>query len=423
MATTLKRQLLLIGIVLSVAYGPLCALAQPRLELDPVYSPPATIPSDPRELIYSAPAMDHMLEPVKVRVLDDNDNWITEPLTVIATTVLASGLPGDLYDGILCTHNKWTHRYGRCRYMNDNCEELSCNSTDPSYPFGKVEVISENGVATFPRLLHTRTSTNGQRRLEFSAEINGTTVNITTHPFNVDLQAAWLDITSSAQGDPGTVSVNKPMTFIVQTMAEDPFSPGSYISLVSGRHSTLNVDLTISYDEKRFYIFFPSGNFNWNQIASSRYNLAGIDVEENGLLDRIVRKRCSLGTATFDDIRITTEAMNVQLNFTQTLPYYPWERWPPIYNGTTILDWTTFTFYSVSDSEMSPGVALTPPFNVTVPVIASLEIDPISMAAFGASFDANFLFKTPLNIQAIDASGEVITDGPCLLYTSPSPRD
>ena len=166
--------------------GPLCALAQLRLELDPEYSPPATIPSDPRELIYSAPAMDHMLEPVKVRVLDDNDNWITEPVTVVATTVLSSGLPGDLYDGILCTHNKWTHRAGRCRYMEDNCEELSCNSTDPSYPFGKVEVISENGVATFPRLLHTRPSTNGQRRLEFSAEINGTTVNVTTHPFNVD---------------------------------------------------------------------------------------------------------------------------------------------------------------------------------------------------------------------------------------------
>ena len=175
-----------VRICVATLTGPLCALAQPRLELDPEYSPPATIPSDPRELIYSAPAMDHMLEPVKVRVLDDNDNWITEPVKVIATTVLASGLPGDVYDGIICTHNKWTHRAGRCRYMDNNCEELSCNSTDPSYPFGKVEVISENGVATFPRLLHTRPSTNGQRRLEFSAEINGTTVNITTHPFNVD---------------------------------------------------------------------------------------------------------------------------------------------------------------------------------------------------------------------------------------------
>ena len=185
------------------------------------------------------------------------------------------------------------------------------------------------------------------------------------HVLFLTVQAARLDITSPVQGDPGTVSVNNPMTFIVQTMAEDPLSPGSYIPLVSGRHSTLNVDLIISYDEKRFFIFFPGGNFNWNQIASSRYNLAGTDVEENGKLDRRVRKRCALGTATFNDIRITTEAVNVQLNFTQTLPYYPWERWPPIYNGTTILDWTTFTFYSVSDDEMSPGVAITPPFNVT----------------------------------------------------------
>ena len=47
-----------------------------------------------------------------------------------------------------------------------------------------------------------------------------------------------------------------------------------------------------------------------------------------------------------------------------------------------------------------------------VPIIASLEIDPVSMAAFSASFDANFPLKTPLNIQAIDAIGEVITDGP-----------
>ena len=47
-----------------------------------------------------------------------------------------------------------------------------------------------------------------------------------------------------------------------------------------------------------------------------------------------------------------------------------------------------------------------------VPTIASLEIDPISVAAFGASADANFPLKTPLNIQALDAGGEVITDGP-----------
>ena len=51
-------------------------------------------------------------------------------------------------------------------------------------------------------------------------------------------------------------------------------------------------------------------------------------------------------------------------------------------------------------------------FSPPVPTIASLEIDPISVAAFGASADANFPFKTPLNIQALDAGGEVITDGP-----------
>lgn len=345
--------------------------------------------------------MDHMLEPVKVLILDGNDNLITEPVPVVATTVLASGLP-DTYDGVLCTHNKWTHRFGLCRYLNDGCVELSCNSSDPSYPLGKVEVVSENGVATFPRLLHTKPSTNGQRELLFTALINGTEINVTSNPLNVDcklkykvtaygmwgykltmhadcniihdnqsfiylfaVQAAKLEITSPLLGDPGNVYVNQPMSFTVQTKAEDPSTPGTYIDLTTGRHSTLTVDLTIAYDEKRFYIFFPGGNFNLNQIAFSTYNLAGTDVEENGKLDRRVRKKCVNGAATFNDIRITTTAVDIRLNFTQTLSYYPWERWPPIYNGTTILDWTTFTLYSLSDGENSPGVALTPPFNVT----------------------------------------------------------
>lgn len=60
------------------------------------------------------------------------------------------------------------------------------------------------------------------------------------------------------------------------------------------------------------------------------------------------------------------------------------------------------------DKLLDDFILLLPP----VPTIASLEIDPISVAAFGASADANFPFKTPLNIQALDAGGEVITDGP-----------
>jgi len=226
------------------------------------------------------------------------------------------------------------------------------------------------------------------------------------------VQAAKLEITSPLLGDPGNVYVNQPMSFTVQTKAEDPSTPGTYIDLTTGRHSTLTVDLTIAYDEKRFYIFFPGGNFNLNQIAFSTYNLAGTDVEENGKLDRRVRKKCVNGAATFNDIRITTTAVDIRLNFTQTLSYYPWERWPPIYNGTTILDWTTFTLYSLSDGENSPGVALTPPFNVTVPIIDSLVIDPASVSAFATTADANFPFKTPVNIQALDASGNIITDGP-----------
>ena len=175
--------------------------------------------------------------------------------------------------------------------------------------------------------------------------------------------AAKLEITSGMQCN---VHVNTPMTFTVQTMAVDPTNPMSFIPLTTGRHSILNVDLTIAYDWKKFYIFFPNGNFNFHQLASSTHTLGGADVTENGYFDLVIRKQCSSGTVTFTDVRILTEAMDIQLNFTQTIPYHPWERWPPVYNETWVLDWTTWTQKTyVADSALSAAVAFTNAFNVT----------------------------------------------------------
>lgn len=79
-------------------------------------------------------------------------------------------------------------------------------------------------------------------------------------------------------------------------------------------------------------------------------------------------------------------------------------QWPNFFNSSCIQG----SLLLLVDELEHEFILFFPP----VPVIASLEIDPVSMAAFGASFDANFPLKTPLNIQAIDAIGEVITDGP-----------
>lgn len=48
----------------------------------------------------------------------------------------------------------------------------------------------------------------------------------------------------------------------------------------------------------------------------------------------------------------------------------------------------------------------------TVPALNSLEIESTSLANFVAQADANFPFKTPLLIQALDSNSRVITDGP-----------
>lgn len=178
--------------------------------------------------------------------------------------------------------------------------------------------------------------------------------------------AAGMEFVSPSDGDPGNITVNHPMTFTVKTIAEDPDNPGTFLDLTTGRHSALNVDLTISWDSKRFYFYFPA-NFNINQLYSSQFMLGGTDIMQNGRFDTVIRKQAVGGVATFSDVRITTEATDVRLNFTQTLSNAPWERRPPVYDfnlesGTedgVLLLWT------ITNGTAPPAVLLTSSFNVT----------------------------------------------------------
>lgn len=65
-----------------------------------------------------------------------------------------------------------------------------------------------------------------------------------------------------------------------------------------------------------------------------------------------------------------------------------------------------------SNNIVHSSVQFSSPCSSLVPIIDSLVIDPASVSAFATTADANFPFKTPVNIQALDASGNIITDGP-----------
>ena len=174
-----------------------------------------------------------------------------------------------------------------------------------------------------------------------------------------------IEFVSPTLGDPGTVMVNHPMTFSVETLAGDPANPGSLIRLETGRHSALNIDLTISWDSKRFYFYFPS-NFNVNQLYSTSYMLGGTGVEQNGRFDSVIRRQAVNGLATFEDVRITTEATDVRLNFTQIQSNAPWERRPPGYDSNIRSDTVdgVFVLWTFTNETTSHAVLLTPPFNV-----------------------------------------------------------
>ena len=162
-------------------------------------SPPATLPTNPADMIYSSPAMDHNLLPVLVLVQDDSGNPITDPVTVFATTIDTNnvGVPntGDTYDGQLCTHREYFSRFGWCRYLTDStdrrtgvgecADELICDNTDPLYPHGKVNATSVNGVAEFPRLVHTTPALSAHRRLRFYAEHGADTASVDSEEFEV----------------------------------------------------------------------------------------------------------------------------------------------------------------------------------------------------------------------------------------------
>jgi hypothetical protein len=173
--------------------GPILVSGQSEifLSLDQKFSPPTFTPSNPAVMYYNSPAMDHMLQPIKVRVVDDFGDRITEPsITITATTILGTNWDqpdnfGDTYTGTLCQHTKWSSRFGTCRYRFDDCIEMTCNTTDPNYPLGKVVAETVEGVATFERLLHTVYSGTDKRRIRFFGELNGTMLNVTTDAFDV----------------------------------------------------------------------------------------------------------------------------------------------------------------------------------------------------------------------------------------------
>ena len=335
--------------------------------MDPTFSPPEIEPTDPDEMYYSSPENEENLLPVLVHLKDDAGNAIADNVVITATTILGSlwnstsplNDSDDTYAGRLCERSKRHHSYFPPPYFT--AERIICNN-NTGFPKGDVQNTTYDGVARFERLLNTQ-RTDAVRRLYFVAEYNNTILTTFSHPFTVYPSGAKLEMVSPSQ-IPDTY-VNHPMTIVVQTMmADDPVSPTSYSALTIGRHSVLTVDLTVSWDRKHFAALFKPGYvYHFHSLISTEVILGGSDVSENAKEDLRIRKRCINGSATFEDVRILTEATDVHLNITQSQPHYPWTRVPFEYNDVLVMDGIA-NVLNLSYSQ-NGGVFVTNGFNVS----------------------------------------------------------
>ena len=162
-------------------------------------------------------------------------------------------------------------------------------------------------------------------------------------------------IVSTSLGN--SIAINTPFNFTLQTQYEDPPSSGNYTQLTEGPHSQLHIDCYVHYRFKLILKGRDSGG-NFHRIIESNVTLAGADVIENA--------RAMMGEAIFTDIRILDDMQDVQLNFTQTMAVFPWERRPfsyteQWYDGPISKSKLLDTINTVD----SPAVAVSHAFNVT----------------------------------------------------------
>lgn len=329
------------------------------LEMHPDYSPPAVEPTDPVDMVYTSPANEGALLPYMVRLKNDSGHLINDNIVVTATTIPEGNSP-DSYNGLLCRRSKRHYSYWPPQWYDD--ERIVCLS-NVSYPLGYTQNVTYDGVARFEHLLHTKLSDGVRRQVLFTAEYNGITINVTSNPITVHPEGAKLEIVQPTNFT--DVYVNEPQTVVVQTMMENASSPTGFSPLTVGRHSQLHADLTISYDSKVYAsIVEPGYSFIFQTLVSTSYLLGGRDVTLNAKEDLRIRKQCISGMATFEDVRILTEASNVHLNITQTQPYWPWIRVPFHYQDVLDFPVTPYLNQLNLSFTSSPAVAVSNGFNV-----------------------------------------------------------
>ena len=146
-------------------------------------------------------------------------------------------------------------------------------------------------------------------------------------------------------------------TMEVQTQYQDPMNASVYLPLTTGRHSTLNVDLSVA--GANYYYVSDQGTGVDNELYYSSIIVTSSEGFQTAQKLWQVRKRCVNGSAQFSDISINKSSSGLKFNFTQTLPYYPWDRWPPIYQEQFYYYFSNVVYLPFPSANRSPGVAYT----------------------------------------------------------------
>ena len=384
-----------------------------KLVLDSVNSPPAVIPTDPKDLVYSVPLNQLTSRPIIAYIKNKMGATVTslsETIEVYVTSMDKSQKkPADL--------DKWRDSGGKlCQWSNPNRDwpirfnrELYYTVCGSSLRTTSLIAKILKGKIIMDWLMHMHPNGELPANDRFiRIEIPALNISRDTNLFKITEPAANLRITKQP---PNSITANTKFDITAEIL------DGKGAPLTVGLDSAAYVELTVSYEYKTFY----QRNEKDMLLDSTEVRLGGPLVTANQATgDLIIRQRAVAGMVSFTDVRILDTVHKLNLNLTMFMSKDPYLRIPNCGKCYSDLNYRIISNNNQIKFQLPPpkvlneitSMVFTRKFDVVPQTFAKLKyINPLFRIG-NMTITRNFPIPGPITIEIQDANGNRIYTGP-----------